>query len=114
MSKSQKELEVARKRFTEACTDVLQAFRYQHPLKAAQSVWTIPSDLAAHGFQVSMVQDDETGWSITVKLAIGDAWFEASGKAESLVAALRMLAGRAESQFEGIALVAEEKAAEAA
>lgn len=99
MSKKQaKQLTHTRIKFRESCSDALRDAEAKPPLLAAQQVWAIPSDLASHGFQVSMSQG-ESGWIIEVETELGNGWFSIQGTGTSMLAALKALTVAAEKRF---------------
>lgn len=81
------DFKTAQQHFNDACAEVMETLVHVNPFFVAEKVFAMPSDLAAHGFDVNLRQSDTKGWWIDIEYPIGDDVFSVSGNGTSLVEA---------------------------
>lgn len=101
---SRKRLVAARVALAEALVDPLAEIQCDQSsaVVRADQVWTIPSDLAAYGFDVSMCQR-KSGWEVAIERELlgGLLVLHAIGVGASLLEALSLLADDAATKLNG-------------
>src|SRR5690554_3975866 len=93
-------LRITRIQFRECLADPLRRAMLTHsPLATAQMVWELPTEAAAAGFTIAMMQD-KTGWHVTLTRAIDDETeLHTAGDAKSLLKALFQLTDATQQQI---------------
>lgn len=93
-------LRIARIQFRECLADPLRRAMLTHsPLATAARVWELPTEAAAAGFTIAVVQD-QSGWHVSLTRCIDDdTALSAAGDAHSLLKALFQLTDATERQI---------------